>query len=286
MKRYIGSSGLSVFAIGLGAMPLGIRKDVSDDDAVEVIHAAIDAGINFIDTANVYCQDDSDVGVNERRIAKALETVDKDGVVVGTKGGLARPQGRWERRGTPQNLRSACEQSLRDLKVDCITLYQLHAPDPLVPFAESVGELSRLRVEGKIQHIGLSNVGRVKLDEALSITPIVSVQNRCGVFNRQYLENGFVDHCKQQNITFIAYSPLGGGNRYLEIGTQPILSEIARRHGATAYQVALAWLLAKGENILPIPGAGRISSALSSAHAISISLSEDEVARIDTINDT
>lgn len=262
-------------------MPLGLRGSLPLDEAVAVIHAAIDAGITFIDTANVYCTDNQDIGLNERTIAKALSSIEQNSVIVATKGGLVRPQGRWERRGSPQDLRSACEKSLQDLQVDSITLYQLHAPDPMVPFLDSIGELGRLQSEGKIQHIGLSNVGQSLTEEAMSITTISSIQNRCNIYFQNDLRNGFVDFCSENDISYIAYSPMGGGGAYLQLREEQVLCEIAEKHEATVYQIALAWLLAKSDNILPIPGASRIPSAVSSAHAVTIELTAEDVARVD-----
>ena len=285
MRRKLGNTNIEVFAVGLGAMPLGIRGTLPLTDAVEVIHAALDAGMEFIDTANVYCTDNQDIGLNERTIALALQSIDSSNVVVATKGGLVRPQGRWERRGSPQHLRSACEKSLQDLKFEAITLYQLHAPDSFVPFSDSIGELARLQSEGKILNIGLSNVGRDLVDEAMSITTITSVQNRCNVYHQLDLRSGFVDYCKQHSITYIAYSPVGGGSGHLALRDEPVLTELAKKYDATVYQVVLAWLLYQSDNILPIPGAGRISSAVSSAHAINVVLSSEDAARIDMLGD-
>ena len=283
MRRKLGTTSLEVFPIGLGAMPLGIRGSLPLKDAGDVIQAAIEAGMNFIDTANVYCTDNQDIGLNERTIASALESIDDGDVIVATKGGLVRPQGRWERRGSPQDLRKACEKSLEDLNVEAITLYQLHAPDSLVPFADSVGELARLKSEGKILNIGLSNVQRDLVEEAMSIATITSVQNRCSVFFQKDLRNGLIDFCKQQSITYIAYSPMGGGSNHTTLRENTVLSQLAQDHEVTVYQIVLAWLLEKSDNILPIPGASRISSAVSSANAVNVKLSTEEVAQIDRI---
>lgn len=285
MRRTLGSTDLEVFPVGLGAMPLGIRGTIPLKDAIKVIHAAIDAGMDFIDTANVYCTDNQDLGLNERTIASALESIDSSRIVVATKGGLVRPQGRWERRGSPQELRVACEQSLRDLKVDVIQLYQLHAPDPTVPFSDSVGELARLQHEGKIRHIGLSNVGESLVEEAMEIATISTVQNRCNVYYQNDLRNGFVDFCANHSITYIAYSPVGGGSRHGLLKNEQILQELAAKHEATVYQIVLAWLLQKGDNILPIPGASKISSAVSSTHAVNVNLSKEDVDRVDSIGE-
>ncbi len=284
MRRILGHTDIELFPIGLGAMPLGIRGSLPLQESIEVIHSAIDAGINFIDTANVYCTDNQDIGLNERTIAQALKTVSRDDIVVATKGGLVRPQGRWERRGSPQHLRSACEQSLRDLSVEAISLYQLHAPDPQVPFADSVGELARLQAEGKVLHIGLSNVGQDLLEEAMNITTITSTQNRCNIYHRVDLTNGFVDYCRHHSITYIAYSPMGGGGGHMGIRNMPVLSQLAAAHETTVYQIVLAWLLRKSDNILPIPGASRMSSAVSSAHAVHVNLSASDIQSIDAMD--
>ena len=285
MRRKLGITNLKVFPVGLGAMLLALRHRPPIDEAVKVVHAAIEAGVEFIDTANVYCTDNQDIGLNERTIAQALASIDSENIVVATKGGLTRPQGRWERRGSPQRLRSACEQSLTDLNVEAITLYQLHAPDSMVPFSDSVGELSRLQSEGKIIHIGLSNVTRELLDEARSIATITSVQNRCNVFRQTDVRNGMIEHCRNNSITYIAYSPLGGGSGIEALREEPALTEIAHAHGATVFQIALAWLLRKRDNILPIPGASRISSAVSSAHAAKIELTDEDMERLDALGD-
>ena len=283
MNRRIGATDLEVFPIGLGAMPLGIRGSLPLQDAIEVIHAALDEGINFIDTANVYCTDNQDIGLNERTISQALDTIGSENVVVATKGGLERPQGRWERRGSPQRLRSACEKSLQDLNVEVIDLYQLHAPDPMVPFAESIGELARLQSEGKILNVGLSNIGRDELDEAMDIVTIATVQNRCNIYHAVDIRSGFVDYCKDNHVTYIAYSPVGGGGGHTTLRDNVVLSKLASKYKCTVYQIVLAWLLKKSDNILPIPGASRVSSAVSSAHAVNVELTSDEVAKVDRI---
>ncbi len=284
MRRSIGATSLTAYPIGLGAMPLSLHGQISEDQIRDVIHSALEAGIDLIDTANVYCTGNHDLGLNERSIAATLKTMAAENVIVATKGGLERPQGRWERKGAPQQLRRACEQSLRDLDVEVISLYQLHAPDPAVPFAESVDALAQLRSEGKILHIGLSNVDQNLLDEALAIAPIASVQNRCSVLHQKDLRNGFVEYCQSKRIAYIAYSPVGGGSgRYL-LEENAMLDQLAQAHQSTVYQIALAWLLHKYDNILPIPGASRASSAVSSAHAATLSLTDDEVYQLDCLD--
>ena len=274
---------MRVFPIGLGAMPLSIHGRPPLNDAIDVIHRAIDAGLDFIDTANAYCIDEKDFGYNERTIAQALKTVASDAIVVATKGGLIRPGGAWLTSGSPESLRRACEQSLRDLNVECISLYQFHAPDPTVPFAESVGELAKLQSEGKINHIGLSNVNQLQLAQALEIAEIQSVQNRCHVLCQTDIKSGLVEFCRSYSVTYIPYSPVGGGNGHVRIRDNSTMQEIASKHNASPYQVALAWLLAKSDNIIPIPGASRTASILSSMQAVQLNLSEQDVSRIDAL---
>ncbi len=284
MYRTIGNTGIRVFAIGLGAMPLSLAGRPPRERAEAVIDAALDAGLTFIDTANCYCVDDHDIGHNERLIRDALRCRHAAGVTVATKGGLTRPDGRWERDGRPSSLQAACEQSLQDLGLETIPLYQLHAPDPAVPFTDSVGALARLRDAGKIAHVGLSNVDIPQLEAARAIVPVASVQNRCHVLCRRDLDNGLVDYCRQHGITYIAYSPVGGGNGHKRLPGVAALTEIARAHAASVYCVALAWLLHKGEHILPIPGASRTTSILDSVKAASLKLTGADVTSIDKID--
>ena len=280
--RKIGKSGKSVTAIGLGAMPLSLANRPDEKTAIDVIQTFIDLGGNFIDTANVYCKDDTDVGHNERLIKKALKESDKASqVIIATKGGLRRPKGRWETDASPEWLRLSCERSLHDLNTDSIFLYQLHAPDPRVPLFDSVGELLRLREEGKIQHIGLSNVNTHEILTALSIAPITSVQNRCNILERKSFTNGVIELCGEKDITFIAHSPVGGHFDHGKLAKNRKLLKIGRETGASPYQVALAWLLAKGEHILPIPGASKVSSITSSLQSMDIKLSHTDIRFLD-----
>lgn len=281
-RRRIGESGIEVFPIGLGAMPLSLPGRPDSTRGAAVIRAAIEAGVDFIDTADCYAIDDGDIGHNERLIRTALEQC-ANPVLVATKGGLTRPGGRWVENGRPSHLRGACESSLRNLGLETLRLYQFHCPDPRVPLEDSLGELVRLRDEGKIQHLGLSNVDRQEIETARAIAPIVSVQNLCHPLCQRDIRSGLVDYCRQAGIAYIPYSPLGGGRGYRKLaGTRP-LCEIADRHGCSVYAAALAWLLSKGDHVLPIPGASRPESILDSARAVGIRLSSDETARIDEL---
>lgn len=283
-KRSFGPTSYEVSVIGLGGMPLSIQGRPSQEDAIAVIHAALEAGVTLIDTADVYCLDDSDIGHNEQLIAKALWSFsgDEDSVLVCTKGGLRRPEGEWVSDARPAHLKSACDRSLSALGVDRIAVYQLHAPDPNVPFADSVGALADLRKQGKIEHVGLSNVSVEQIREARAIVPIVSVQNRCNPFDLRAFQDGVIAECEREGMAFLPWSPVGGGGRQKgQVKNDPVLTAVGARHGCTSFQVALAWLRRKSPAMLPIPGAGKITSALSSVRAASLALSDDDVAEID-----
>ncbi|MDP2309126.1 MAG: aldo/keto reductase [Pseudomonadota bacterium] len=282
MRRTIGSSGLSVAPIGLGGMPMSIQGRPPEAEALRTIHAALDAGMDFIDTADVYCKDDTDIGHNERLIAKALrDRADGRSVVVATKGGLERPKGDWTTNGRPEHLRSACDRSLAALGVDQIQLYQLHAPDDDVPFADSVGALAELRAAGKIAHVGLSNVSVAEIEAARAIVPIVSVQNRCNPFDRSAWTDGVVQYCTANGLAFLPYSPVGGGRGKAKVATDKTLVAVGQRHGVSPFQVTLAWLLAKSPVMLPIPGASKVASAVDSAAAMKLVLTAEDLAELD-----
>ncbi|MFA6955451.1 MAG: aldo/keto reductase [Thermoanaerobaculia bacterium] len=278
----LGTTGITIPIHGFGAMPLSIQGRPDEATAKGVLHAAIDAGMTLVDTANVYCIDDDDIGHNERLIASVLaERDDRDRIVVATKGGLRRPRGAWLCDGAPKKLRLACEASLRALEVERITLYQFHAPDPDVAFETSVEELARLRDEAKIAHVGLSNVSVAQLRSAQTIVPVVSVQNRFSPWFREAEENGVIAECERARLTFLAYSPLGGKRLSARIGSIPSLVAIGHEHGVTPEAVTLAWGRAKGSCVVPIPGASRVDHALDSARAMLVELTPEQVARID-----
>jgi aryl-alcohol dehydrogenase-like predicted oxidoreductase len=277
--RFLSNAG-RVSAVGLGSMPLAIEGRPSEADAARVIHAALDAGMNWIDTADAYCRDSSEVGYGERLVARALREWGgaRDDVRVATKGGKRRPSGDWVDDGRPEHLRRACEASLRSLGISSVFLYQLHAPDRNVSFADSVGALADLKREGKIQHIGLCNVDVNHIRQARAIVEIVSVQNRCNIFERHCFANGVVDLCERQGIAFIAHSPVGGHVGHERVASHPVLRAVAARGGSTPHQVALAWLLARSPSIVVIPGASRVESARASAAAADVILSPGDLA--------
>jgi aryl-alcohol dehydrogenase-like predicted oxidoreductase len=278
----LSTTGQQISAVGFGGMPLSIQGRPPEEKGKRALHAAIDAGMNFIDTADAYCLSDDDIGQNERLIASALaERADRDRIMVATKGGFRRPGGAWIRDASPEHLREACENSLRALGVDRIFLYQLHAVDPAVPFEQSVETLARLQREGKILHAGLSNVSVEQIEAARKIIEVVSVQNRLNPFFREALQNGVVRHCDEQNIIFIAYSPVGGGRLAKKLPRYLPLQRIAEAHGSTPHAVTIAWVRAQGRSVVPIPGARQIEHAVDSARAADLTLAEEEIAAID-----
>jgi aryl-alcohol dehydrogenase-like predicted oxidoreductase len=263
-------------------MHLSIRDRPPEEQGIRVIHNALDAGVTLIDTADVYCLDDSELGHNERLIARALRSWpgDRSRIIIATKGGMRRPAGRWEIDGSPRQLKSACEGSLAALGVDRIDLYQLHVPDPRVPLAESVGALADLQREGKIRWVGLSNVSVAEIREAETIVPITTVQNRLNPFFREALSEGIVEYCTGREIGFMAYSPTGGGRLNLKLPAHPLLQPTAARLGITPHALVLAWVLARSPSVIVIPSARTVEHALDSVTAAELTLSETDLAAI------
>jgi aryl-alcohol dehydrogenase-like predicted oxidoreductase len=263
-------------------MPLSITNRPDESKAIDVVHQALDAGMTWIDTADVYCVDHTDIGHGERLVAKALSqwSGNKDDVLVITKGGLERPNGDWVTNGRPEHLQRACEASMKALETDCIPVYQLHAPDSDVPFAESVGALKDLQDEGKIECIGLSNVNVTEIQIAQQIVDVASVQNRCNPFDRNSFLNGVVDYCTKQDIAFLAHSPVGGHRDHFRNSQSPVMNRIAERREMSTYQVCLVWLMAQSPIVLPIPGASRSKSAMSSAAAGDMELPPEDLAEL------
>jgi aryl-alcohol dehydrogenase-like predicted oxidoreductase len=281
-RRRLGRDAPLVSAVGYGGMHLSIQDRPPEDQGIRVIHAALDAGVTLIDTADVYCLDNQDIGHNERLVARALGSWqgDRDQVIVATKGGVTRPAGRWDTDGRPQHLRAACERSLEALGVERIDLYQLHAPDPKVPLAESVGALAELKQEGKIRWIGLSNVSVAEIREAEAIAPVSTVQNRLNPFFREALAEGVVAQCTERGIGFLAYSPTGGGRLNLKLPAHPVLQPMAARLGTTPHALVLAWVLARSPSVIVIPSARTVEHAQDSVSAADLRLSEADLAAI------
>ena len=272
-------AGTAVFPIGLGAMPMSLSGRPPEERSIRTIHAALDAGINLIDTADAYALDEHDVGHNERLIARALRGR-RDGVIVATKGGHTRPGAAWELDGRPEHLRAACEASLRALETDRIDLYQFHRPDPAVPYAESIGAFKELQDEGKIRWVGISNANVEQIELACSIVDVVAVQNQLSLEYRSPIAKGEVALCEQRGIAFLPWSPLGGIGRADSTERWPAVRAAADAHGVSPQQVALAWLLSLSDVVIPIPGASRPESIADSARAVDLQLSADELAQI------
>jgi aryl-alcohol dehydrogenase-like predicted oxidoreductase len=264
-------------------MPLSLSGRPPEPQAISVIHAALDAGMTLIDTADVYCLDDDDIGHNERLVAKALAawSGDRDSIIVATKGGMTRPDGRWESNGHPDHLRAGCERSLKALGVERIDLYQFHWPDPDVPFTDSVGALAELQAEGKVRWVGLSNVSVSQIEAARAVVDVLTVQNRLNPFFREALETGVVNQCLDNEIGFLAYSPVGGGRLNKKLPGHPVVRRIAERHGVSAHAVVLAWVLSRAANVIVIPGARTVEHALDSAGAAEIVLEAEDLRAIE-----
>ncbi|HWA16921.1 MAG TPA: aldo/keto reductase [Gemmatimonadales bacterium] len=282
--QYRPLSRAAVSVIGYGGMHLSIVDRPPEDQGVRVIHAALDAGMTLIDTADAYCLDATETGHNERLIARALREWGprKQAVTVATKGGIVRTGGSWLRNGRPDHIRRACEASLKALGVEQIALYQFHAPDPQVPFAESVGAFAELRREGKVRDVGLSNVSVVQIEEARGIVPIVAVQNRLNPYFREALSDGVLDYCGAEGIAFLAYSPTGGGRLNRKLRDIPVVRSLAESHGRSPHAVVLAWVLAQGPTVIAIPSARNTGNVEDSARAADLVLTESDIAAIDS----
>jgi aryl-alcohol dehydrogenase-like predicted oxidoreductase len=269
-----------VFPIGLGGMPMSLSGRPSEERSIRTIHAALDAGVNLIDTADAYSAGASDFGHNERLIAKALRGR-RDGVIVATKGGHTRPGGAWDLDGSRAHLRAACEASLRALETDRIDLYQFHRPDPDVPYEESIGAIKELQDEGKVRWVGISNASVERIDLACSIVDVVSVQNQLSLEYTSPLAKGEVAECEERGIVFIPWSPLGGIRQAADAAaTHNPVRAAADAHGVSPQQVALSWLLSLSPVVIPIPGASRPESIEDSVQAAELELTADELAAI------
>ncbi|MDA8300121.1 MAG: aldo/keto reductase [Actinomycetota bacterium] len=276
----------SVGAIGLGEMPMSLEGRPDEARSIETIHAALDAGMTLVDTADAYSVGGDDTGHGERLVAKALASWggDRDSVLVATKGGHLRPgDGTWTVNSDPAYLRSAAEASLRRLGVEAIELYQYHRPDPKVPYEVAIGVFKELLDAGKVRMVGISNANIAQIDLARSILGegnLVSVQNQFSPFFRS--SEAELRYCGELGIAFLPWSPFGGiGNAEALRREHPGFTTVASAHGVSVHQVVLAWMLAKGDHVIPIPGASRPSSALDSAAAADLKLSKDELELLD-----
>jgi pyridoxine 4-dehydrogenase len=265
---------LTVNRMGLGAMRLtgpGVIGEPADpENSLAVLRRAVELGVNFIDTAASYGPQ-----INERQVAQALHPY-PEGLVIATKGGLVHErQGEWLRDGRPETLRSSCEGSLQRLRVERIDLYQLHSVDPSVPIEESVGALADLQREGKIRHIGLSNVDARQLAQARQVATIVSVQNRYNLVDRH--SEGVLEACEREGLAFLPWFPLGFGDLTRGGGR---LADLAASRGASQAQIALAWLLRRSPVMLPIPGTASVEHVEENVAAASLELTDAEFAEL------
>jgi aryl-alcohol dehydrogenase-like predicted oxidoreductase len=283
--RLIGT--LEVSAIGLGAMPMSIEGRGDEARSIATIHAALDAGVTLIDTADAYHLPTDDVGHNESLIASALATWggDASDILVATKGGHLRPagaDGAWTLDGRPEHLRSAAEASVKRLGVDAIGLYQFHRPDPEVPYADSVGALRDLLDAGTIRHAGISNanVEQIRLAQEILGGRLASVQNQFSpAFRSSEVE---LRLCHELGIAFLPWSPLGGIRSAAALGDKfAAFQQVADAHGVSPQVVCLAWQLAKSSHVIPIPGASRPASIVDSVQAADVVLSAAELASLD-----
>ena len=266
---------LDVRRLGYGAMRItgdGIWGPPGDPEgAKRLLRRVVELGINLIDTADSYGPE-----VSENLIAEALHPY-PDGLVIATKGGLRRTgPGQWPRDGRPERLKECCEASLRRLRLDRIDLYQLHSPDPQVPLEDSVGALKELQDEGKIRHVGVSNVSREELERARAVVEVVTVQNRYNLTERH--SESVLEACERDGLGFIPWFPLAIGELARPGGP---LDDLARRHDAAPGQLALAWLLARSPVMLPIPGTASVEHLEENVAAQSIELDRDEVERLE-----
>jgi len=283
-QRELGRTKVPVSAIGLGAMPLSLDERPAEAEAIRVIHRALDLGITLIDTADSYCIDERDKHHNEKLIAKALAAYGKDasGVIVATKGGLMRPNGDWTTNGDPKHIRRTIRESYSALGGQRpIPLWQLHAPDSKFDLCDTLKPVREAVDEGLIRFVGLSNVTVREIEQAREIVQIVSVQNQYNPWHREPEKDGVLAYCEKNGLTFLPWSPLGGGQRHEKIPEIDVVKHMAAEKSISPYRVILAWMLAKSPCIIPIPGATRIASVEDSAGAVNVTLTPADIKKIE-----
>ena len=270
--------------LAIGCMRLSTAPDRDEARALAVLHAAFEAGVTLLDTADAYGRDETEIGHNERLVARALATWsgDRSRVRIATKGGLTRPGGRWVPNGRARHLVAACEASRRALGVERIDLYQLHAPDPRVPLETSVRALAALQRDGWIAEIGLCNVSLTQLRRAMDLAPIASVQVELNPWKDAALRGGLVEHCAAHGILVLAHRPLGGTERLRRLERDASLRAIAERHSATPAEVSLAWLRALAPVVVPLPGPTRAETVRSIARAATLTFDEADREALDS----
>lgn len=277
-------AGRRVGAVGLGAMPLSVEGRPPRERALATVRAAYDAGVTLIDVADAYCLDARDFGHNEVLVAEALRRIGAGDVLVATKGGHVRDEaGGWQLDGRPEYLKRAARASARRLGVDAVALYQLHRPDPDVPWAESMGALAELVADGVVQAAGISNADPAQIRQAREIVGdgLVSVQNEFSPAFRSSLDE--LHLCGELGLAFLPWSPLGGMSAAAELGSDhAAFADVAAQRRVSPQRVCLAWILAQGPHVIPIPGSSRPETITDSAAAADLRLTADELARLGT----
>ncbi|MBR8838945.1 MAG: aldo/keto reductase [Stigonema ocellatum SAG 48.90 = DSM 106950] len=282
--KQLGKTGVYVSAIGLGGMPMSLRDRPPESQSISVIHRALDLGVTFIDTADSYCKDESDKHHNEQLIHKALQSYKGDAshVIVATKGGLMRPNGNWTRNGDPKHLRETIRTSFEALGGNKpIDVWQYHAPDTNYTIEESLAPAKEAVDAGLIRFVGVSNFSVAQIKQARDVVDIVSVQNQYNPWNRQPEADGVLEYCENEGLTFLPWSPFGGGSRHTGLEDFQVIAQLAKEKGVSVYCIVLAWLRSKSPCVLPIPGATKTNSIEDSVSAVDVILSDDEVQRID-----
>ncbi len=279
----LGTTGLHVSVIGLGAMHFSLAGRPSEAESVAVIHRALDLGVTFIDTADAYCIDETEKHHNERLVHGALASYDGDtsNVVVATKGGLMRPGGAWVTDGHPDHLRKTIRDSVEALGGAPITLWQHHAPDPKTPVEVSLSVVKSAVDEGLIRFVGVSNYSVELIERARRVVDVVSVQNQYSPWHRTPEKDGVLEYCEREGLTFLPWSPFGGMNRAKKLAEIPVLAALSRERGLSPQRLVLAWLRAKSPRILPIPGTTKIEHLEDCVAAATVTLTPEEVRRID-----
>ncbi len=282
--RQLGKTREMIFPIGLGAMPLSISGKVSEDQAIATIHKALDLGVNLIDTADAYCQDESNKHHNEKLICKALQhySGDTSHVIVATKGGLMRPNGSWTRNGDPNHLRQTIRESFEALGGSKpIDLWQYHSPDPNYSIEASMSAAKEAVDQGLIRYVGVSNFSVEQIKQARCVVDVVSVQNQYNPWHRDPEFDGVLNYCENESLTFLPWSPLGGMSRAKQLQNFDNIAHIASDRNVSVYSLILAWMLSRSASIIPIPGASKPESIADSVSAAPVRLSESEIGAID-----
>lgn len=285
--QQLGNTGIEISVLGLGGMPMSLNGRPPETQAIETIHRALSLGINFIDTADAYCLDESDKHHNEKLIHKALQQYDGDAnqILIVTKGGLTRPNGDWVANGNPDYLRQTIQSSFEALGGEKpIDLWLYHSPDPNYSIKESLAPAKEALDKGIIRFVGVSNFSVNQIKQAREVVEIVAVENQYNLWHRDPEFNGVLEYCEQEKLTFLAWSPLGGiagKRRTSELASITIVEELAATKKVSPYCILLAWLRAKSPVVVPIIGASKSSSIEDSASSVAVQLSDEEVRYID-----